>query len=668
MAEDLLAQGTVVLGAAVVVSTLLLRLGTSTIAGYLVVGAVIGPAGLGWLSESGALEQLSEVGVSFLLFTIGLEVSLPELRAHRRLVFGLGAAQVGATAALAATAASLLGVAPVTAVLLGAVVAMSSTALVAKGLADQQELDTPHGVASIAVLLFQDAFAVLLLALLPLLASPEPSVDASRIGFLVVRTGLVFAAVLAAAHWLVRPFLRWVGSTRSLELSLLAALFVALAAATVAHAAGMSPALGAFMAGTALADSEYRHQLEADIRPFREVLLGLFFLTTGALLDPGTLVTEGGPVLAAVVAVTAGKALLVTGLGLLFGLALLPSLRAALVLAHVGEFGLVLLGAGIRRGAVPEDVGQVLLSSAVLGFLLGAWMTRGNHRAALALLRLLPARVRRQALETGAPVEADLRHLEVGSRRLSGHVVIGGFGRTGQGVARVLSDEGVPWLALDLDAPRVADAHRGGEPVYFGDASVPGVLRAAGVERARALVVSFENAADALDAIRAAKSLSPKLVVVARLRDEEDLDAYLEAGADVALPVELEASLGLAAQLLLALGVEDARVRSRVEEIRCKRYAELRSYWPGETDWAQSPDDRRPVHLHSVAIAEEAPCIGRRPAELGLGACGARVVDALDRHGARFDPEARPLEAGDTLVLEGEDEAVEAARLRLLGD
>lgn len=668
MAGDLLAQGALVLGAAVLVSALLLRLGTSTIAGYLVVGALIGPAGLGWLAESGALEQLSEIGVSFLLFTIGLEVSIPELRAHRRLVFGLGAAQVGATAALAAAAAALLGVAAPTAVLLGAVVAMSSTALVAKGLADQQELDTPHGVASLAVLLFQDAIAVVLLALLPMLASREPEVEVLRIAFLVLRAALVFAGVLAAGHWLVRPFLRWVGSTRSLELSLLAGLFVALAAATGAHAAGMSPALGAFMAGTALAESEYRHQIEADIRPFREVLLGLFFLTTGALLDPRALVAEGGPILATVAAVTAGKALVLAGLGLLFGLALLPSLRAALVLAHVGEFGLVLLAAGIRRGAVPEEAGQVLLSSAILGFLVGAWLTRENHRAAVALMGLLPARLREQALEAGAPQEADLEHLAAGSRQLRDHVVVAGFGRTGQGVARVLAEEGVPWLALDLDAPRVADAHRGGEPVYFGDASMPGVLRAAGVERARALVVSFENTSDALDAIRAARSLSPKLVVVARLRDEEDLDAYLEAGADVALPVELEASLGLAAQLLLALGVEGPRVRHRVEAIRRRRYAELRSYWPGETDWAESPDDRRPVHLHSVEIPEEAPCIGHRLGELELEARGARVVDALDRHGARFDPAARALEAGDTLVLEGEDEAVEAARLRLLGD
>ncbi len=668
MAGDLLAQGALVLGATVLVSALLLRLGTSTIAGYLLVGALIGPAGLGWLTESGALEQLSEIGVSFLLFTIGLEVSLPELRARRRLVFGLGTAQVAATAGVGAAVAALLGVAPVPAALLGAVVAMSSTALVAKGLADQQELDTPHGVASIAVLLFQDAIAVLLLALLPLLASPGGRVDVLEIAFLVLRAGVVFAGVLAAAHFAVRPFLRWVGSTRSLELSLLAALFVALAAATVAHAAGMSPALGAFMAGTALAESEYRHQIEADIRPFREVLLGLFFLTTGALLDPRTLLAWSGPILATVAAVAAGKALVVAGLGVLFGLALLPSLRAALVLAHIGEFGLVLLGAGIRRGAVPEEAGQVLLSSAILGFLVGAWMTRGNHRAALALVGLLPARFRAEAVAAGAPEEANLEHLEAGSRRLRDHVVVGGFGRTGQGVARVLAEEGVPWIALDLDAGRVADAHRGGEPVYFGDVSVPGVLRAAGIERARALVVSFENASDALDAIRAARSLAPGLVVVARLRDEEDLDAYLEAGADVALPVELEASLGLAAQLLLALKVDAARVRRRVEGIRKRRYAELRSYWPGETDWAESPDDRRPVHLHAVVVPEEAPCVGRGLSELGLDALGARVVDARDRHGARFDPATRALEGGDTLVLEGEDEAVEAARLRLLGD
>jgi CPA2 family monovalent cation:H+ antiporter-2 len=628
--------------------------------GYLAVGILIGPHALGLVPDTGGTRYLAEFGVVFLMFSIGLEFSLPKLRAMRRIVLGLGLAQVLATIAAVMAAGYVaqrwfgMDVTLAGAFALGGALAMSSTAIVLKLLAERLELETEHGKRIVGVLLFQDLAVVPLLVIVPALATEAENVGLA-LGAALLKAAALLALLLAGGQWLLRRWLHLVARRKSHELFTLNVLLVTLLLAWLTEHAGLSLALGAFVAGMLIAETEYRHQVEEDIKPFREVLLGLFFVTIGMLLNVRVVAEQLGWVLLALTVPTAFKFLLIVGLARAFGAGAGTAIRAALPLATAGEFGFVLLQQAGGLRLLPADMMQVVLAAMLLSMLATPFLMQYSDRIAL---RFVASEWMQRALA--------LTQIATRSMATEKHVVICGYGRTGQHLAKMLEQENIDYVALDLDPDRVREAVAAGESVVYGDAARRETLAAAGVNRAAALVITYHNVASALKVIHFAHELNPRLPIIVRTADDADLDKLLAAGATEVVPEVFEGSLMLGSHALVLLGVPLARVVRRVREARDSRYRLLRGYFHGADDAAEF-DDGTHVRLHSVPIEAGAAAVGRRLGDLALAQIGAEVT-AVRRRGIRgADPsDDLVLQAGDVLVLRGAPEALELAEERLL--
>ena len=537
--------------------------------GYLAVGVLIGPNALGLTAshDQSAAEHLAEFGVVFLMFSIGLEFSLSKIRAMRSLVFGLGAAQVGGTMLLTLGCSVGLGLlAPrswphgvVDGVVLGGVLAMSSTAIVVKLLTDRIELESEHGRHIIGVLLFQDLAVVPLLVLVPALTSP-PAQLVMTLGWAALKAAVMLALILLAGGRLLRPWLRLVVRRKSDELFMLNLLLITLGLAWLTSLAGLSLALGAFLAGMLIAETEFRHQVESDIRPFRDVLLGLFFITIGMLLDWRLVLAQWWLVLLLATVPLLLKAALVAGVQRLRGTPDGVALRSALWLAPAGEFGIVLLNLAASRHLLPPEVISPVLAAVVLSMLGAPFLAQ--HIDAI-VLKLVASEWMRASLQL-----TDIARRTIKTQR---HVVIGGFGRCGQNLARLLHDEGVAYVALDLDPDRVAQARAGGWNVVYGDATRLSSLQAAGLGRASALALTYVDKRSALRVLELVHAQAPNLPVVVRTRDDSALDELRTAGATEVVPEVLEGSLMLASQTMAVVGVPLARVLARLRAVRAAR-------------------------------------------------------------------------------------------------
>ncbi len=450
------------------------RFGLSSVLGYLAGGVFLGPSLLGWLPANADLRRLAELGVVLLMFTIGLAFSLPRLLAAKRLVLGIGGAQVVVTTLAFLIAGMWLGLAPTPAFIVAGALAMSSTALVLKFLGENCELTAPHGRIASGVLLFQDVATVPLLVVVSILAD-DPARLGIELGWALVKTALVFTGLVIVGRRLLPPLLNWVAATRSLELFMLSALLLALSAAGVSSLAGLAPTLGAFMAGMLLGETPFRRQIEADIRPFRDLMLGLFFLTIGARLDVSVFGHAAAGVLLVLFAAVVVKALLVMPLIRAFGHSRAEAWRAGIALAQGGEFGLLLVSSGMSLNLLDADVAQPVLGGLILSMALAPLLLRFDARIAGWLLR-------DERLQASCDVEA---HIADHGAAFDRHVIVCGLGRVGQNLLEILDQEGIPGLALDLDPERVRQVVAAGRPVFLGNAAQPGVLRAAGVERAR---------------------------------------------------------------------------------------------------------------------------------------------------------------------------------------
>jgi CPA2 family monovalent cation:H+ antiporter-2 len=651
MPHDLFTSLLILLGTAVVVVWVFRRLRLSPILGYLVVGALVGPHGFGWLPDNEQTRFLAELGVVFLLFTVGLEFTLPELLSNRRLVLGLGGSEVLAGTALAGTLAWWLGVPPLGAALIGGAFAMSSTAIVIRQLAEQMELQTRHGRAAVAVLLLQDLATLPFLILLG--SAPEAGAGGLALVLPFLKGAAVFTLLYLAGRWLARPLLHWVASAHSNELFMLFALLIVVASAGLVHMAGLSAPLGAFLAGMVLGETEFRHQVEADVRPFQEVLLGLFFATIGMLLDVSQLLANGLWIALAALALVLGKGVLVAALARLVGERPVVSLRTAACLAQGGEFGLLLVAGGLQGGLIPERAGQTLLAAIILSMALAPVLVRFNGAVARWLTGL-------SAGEAGGPE----RLIEQEARALRDHVIIVGYARIGQNVATLLQEDSFDFVALDLDPARVREAREMGQPLFYGDATREPILRAAGVDRARALVITHDRPREAVHTVALARRLNPDLVILVRTRDDTHLAELLDAGATEVLPEGLEASLLLGAQLLVLLGRPESEVAERVAAIRADRYHLLREFIHGAEEGEE--EQRYQVRLHAVPLPRDAFAVGRRLADLDLG--GDVEVSAVRRAGITVPAptaDAR-LREGDVVLLRGRPEALERAEAVLL--
>ena len=653
-----LTQVLLLLAAAVLVVALARRLGLPAILGYLVVGMLLGPSAFALLEDVPATRALAEIGVVFLLFTLGLEFSWPRMLAMRRDVFGLGALQLLVVGGLAAAGAVLAHVPLAAAIVLGGAVAMSSTAIVLHQLTDQAELNRTHGRLAVAVLLFQDLAFVPLLTLATALgqdaAGPTPAVLLR-----LVSGGMVaLVVVYALGRWLLRPLFYVIAHSRLRELFTLTALLVVLASAWITRAVGLSMALGAFLAGMMLAESEYRQQVESAIRPFRELLLGLFFVSVGMLLDLHLLLRE----FYAVSLLLAGLVLLKVVAGALavrpFVSTTFKAVRTGIVLAGGGEFGVALLTIVLAHaGLVPAGLAQPLLAALVLSMLASPLLIRYNRSIARRLLgeRGPPG----TALEREEAAAADVARRE--------HVILCGFGRVGQNIARVLESQGFEYVALDLDPARIRQARQSGEPVLFGDSADEEMLGHAGLDTASAVVISFADPAVSLGIVRAVRRRRADVPLLVRTQDDTRLAELTAAGATEVVPETFEASLMLVSQVLMLLQVPVSKVVRTVADIRAGRYVTLRTVFRHVS--AGAIDDSRSYReeLRSIVLPPRAWSVGRTLA--AVRDRGAEVVfTAVRRQGitGREPDHSLELREGDVVVVYGTPEALEHAEAVLL--
>ncbi len=645
----------VLLGAAVVLVALFRYLRLPQVLAYLCAGVLVGPYGLGWIRDVQGIGQLAEFGLVFLMFTIGLEFSLPQLRAMKRMVLGLGGTQVLLSALSVGVVVWALGMPVRAAIVTGAVLSLSSTAISLKLLVEQVEQHSRHGWAALGVLLFQDLAVVPFLIVVPMLASGQAQPLFSALFWALAKGGVALLAILLVGPAILRPAFHRVALARSREFFMLTVLLVALASAWLTHLAGLSLALGAFIAGIMIGETEYRHQVESDILPFRDVLLGLFFITVGMLLNLSVLRSLWPWVLGGLIAMLVLKVGLVSVLGRAFGLEGGVALRTGLVLAESGEFGFALLIQAQQNHLLSGRIIDGVLATMVLSMLLAPLIIRFNGRIAL---RMVPGYRERRRNSLGA-----IRAETTGRQ---GHVIICGYGRSGQNLAWMLKQEGLPSLALDLDPVRVRDARDAGEPVIYGDAARPDILEAAGLMQARALAISFVDVPVALRILGATHQLRADMPVIVRTMDDRNLDELKAAGAVEVVPESLEGSLMMGSHLLMLLGVPVSRILRQVQTVRRDRYRMLHSFFHGAASEDQAEESYR-ERLHSIMLPTGAHAVAKRLADLELDRHGV-VVTAVRRSGITGSSPSPdiPLNEGDVLVLYGTPEALNSAEKVLM--
>lgn len=643
------------LASAVLVVVVFRTLKLPAIIGYLLVGVCIGPHGLGLVAEDDGTRELAEFGVVFLMFSVGLEFSLGRLMTMRRLVFGLGGSQVVATMALVSAAAWALGLDWRTGVVLGGVFAMSSTAIVTKLLEEKMELNSEHGRRIIGVLLFQDLAVVPLLIVIPALAEDSAGQLARSLMVAGIKAALVLGLLLFAGQRLMRAWFHLVARQKSSELFVLNVLLITLSLAYITSLAGLSLALGAFVAGMLISETEYRYQVEDDIKPFRDILLGLFFITIGMMLDFHALGADLGWVLLVVLVLVAVKTLLVAGLARLFGADTGVSLRTGLDLAQGGEFGFVLLSLAAGSSLLGPRVMQITLASIVVSMLLAPFIIEKSERM-----------VRRFRGAEWLSRAMALTQIAARSMAVEQHVLICGYGRSGQNLARLLERESIAFIALDNDPERVREAAAAGEEVVFGDATRREVLMAAGVMRAKVLVVSVADTRLALHVLAQVRDIRPELPVIVRTLDDTDIDTLKDAGAAEVVAEIMEGSLMLASHALMLIGVPLNRVLKRIRLSREQRYGLFRGFFRGVTD-TEDTDERGHARLHTVGVDPGAYAIGKTLAELDLARQQVEVKSIRRRNIRGIAPEPETVvEEGDLLVLLGAEENLAAAEIRLL--
>jgi CPA2 family monovalent cation:H+ antiporter-2 len=629
--------------------------------GYLAVGVVIGPNALALAKNADGVRHLGEFGVVFLMFVIGLEFNLPKLRSMRNHVFGLGLFQVALTM-LVTTAASMAFalMAPThwgmdwrTALALSSAMAMSSTAIVVKLMSERLEMETEHGKRVMGVLLFQDLAVVPLLVLIPALsASPEQMVE--TLAWALLKATALITLLLVGGPRIMRWWLTLVARRKSEELFVLNLLLVTLGLAWLTELAGLSLALGAFIAGMLISETQYKHQVETDIRPFHDVLLGLFFISIGMMLD-WRLVLERWPLVLLLVTVPVlYKAVVVTFLARALGSSMGVALRTGLYLAQAGEFGFVLLTLAQGNKLVPPELLNPILAAMVLSMLATPFIIMRSNQIVMKL-------VSNEWLMESVQMTSIARK----SIKANKHVIICGYGRCGQNLARMLDKEAIPYIALDLDPDRVRQAAAAGDSVVFGDAARLQALMAAGLARASAVVVTYLETPSAMKVLTHIKEHAPQVPVVVRTQDDHDLEALRHAGATEVVPEAIEGSLMLATHALALVGVPTRRVIRIVQEQRDARYKLLRGFFRGADDGAV--DELQQERLTSLSLPLNARSVGRTLGDLDLPALEVRLV-SLRRDNGQAMPlvDDLVLMAGDSLVLSGKADALEQAERALL--
>ncbi len=622
--------------------------------GYLIVGILIGPHALGWIPDAPQTRHLAEFGVVFLMFSIGLEFSLTRLRTMQRVVFGLGAAQVAATMLLVMLTSLFFGLDWRAGLALGGVLAMSSTAIVSKMLVERAELNAPHGQKIMGVLLFQDLAVVPLIIIIPALAS-EPGDLPATLAVALLKAAVVLSALLFFGQHLLRPWFHLVARQKSSELFMLNVLLFTLGLAWLTELAGLSLALGAFVAGMLISETEYRYQVEEDIKPFRDVLLGLFFVTIGMLLNLGSVLGGFGWIVLVLLILLPFKAVVVALLARWLDADWGTAIRSGLGLAQAGEFGFVLLTLAGGVNLLPPAVMQNVLAAMLISMLIAPFLIQ--HAEAI-VRRISPAEWMNRAMQ--------LHQVAVQSMAVDAHIIICGYGRSGQALAHFMQQEHIHFIALDLDSRHVREAAAEGANVVFGDAAKREVLLAAGLMRAKTLVITYDDKHSALKILHHVKELRPDLPVIVRTADETHIEALKQAGAAEVVAEVLEGSVMLASQAMLMSGVPLNRVIRRIQENRARRYSMFSSFLRAPADAVGETTENLQPRFHSVLLGERDAAVGKTLDEVNLA--GMEVeVNSMRRHNVHGSQPAGDmvLRAGDVLVLLGQQNPLLAAEKRL---
>ncbi|MCX7133283.1 cation:proton antiporter [Aeromonas sp.] len=641
----------ILLFAAVLLVAIFRRLGQPVILAYLLAGVVLGPYGAAVITGQAIMQTIAELGIVFLMFSLGLEFSLPRLIAMRMLVLGVGGLQVLFTSSLFFWLAWWWGLSLAQALVVSGTLALSSTAVVIKQLGEQKQLHTRRAQLGVSVLLFQDLAVVPLLVMIPILARPEVQGSAllAEIAWATLKGLFALSSLLAVGKWLLPLLFHEVARARSDELFVLSALLVALLAASLTQWMGLSMALGAFLAGMMLGESHYRHQLEVDIRPFRDVLMGLFFITIGMTMDWQLVARAWWQVILSVLGLILIKSLLVLLAGRLMGERKRDAMATGIMLSQVGEFGFVLLALANHHGLLDHQLISLLIGIGVTSIAMTPWLVQRAHGLARSLTD-----------------SALLSRSEVAQSGLSKHqhVIIAGFGRAGQTCARFLKLEDIPFLALDLDPERVSEAKSAGEQVAFGDASRRDILLAAGLLRARLVIITFDDRKRVEAMLTLIKELAAEVRVLVRTRDDSFLEAFKQAGAYEVIPESQEGALMLVSHLLLNCNVPIGRVIRRMEHERSSQYRFLHGFYWGDQSAGNLETDQLLERLHPVLLHDQAWAVGRTVQALALDTVRIKEVQRGEQ-----SLEPRPeltLAAGDRLVLFGNAVAMEQAEQRLL--
>ncbi|NVO06442.1 MAG: cation:proton antiporter [Rhodoferax sp.] len=629
--------------------------------GYLCVGVVIGPNALALSKNVEAVQHLGEFGVVFLMFVIGLEFNLPKLRSMRQHVLGLGTLQVVLTMLLGTAAMVLLNdrlpelwdMDWKAALTLSGALAMSSTAIVVKLMVERLEMESEHGKRVMGVLLFQDLALVPLLVLVPALGASAQNLVAA-LGMAALKATVLVTVLLVGGQHVMRHWLTLVARRKSDELFVLNLLFITLGLAWLTQEAGLSLALGAFIAGMLISETEYKHQVETDIRPYHDVLLGLFFISIGMLLDWRLVLQNWGLVLLLVLVPPVIKVALITGLSRGLGASTGVALRTGLYLGQAGEFGFVLLTLAEENSLVPPALLNPILAAMVLSMVVTPFIVMYSNQI---VMRLVATEWLQQSLQ--------LTTIARKSINVNKHVLICGFGRCGQNLARMLESQNIPYMALDLDPDRVHQAAAAGHTVAFGDSGRLQALMAAGLARASAVVVTYLDEPAAFKVLSHTQAHAPQVPVIVRTQDDHSLEKLQAAGATEVVPESIEGSLMLASHALALVGVPMRRVIRIVQDQRDARYNLLRGFFHGADD--NSVDELEHERLATVSLPPGAKVVGRSLASLALDGMDVRVLSLRRSHGKAVAATAvELLQDGDTLVLSGRADALALAEQRLL--
>ncbi|MDN3653254.1 cation:proton antiporter [Thalassotalea ponticola] len=632
---------------AVVCVWLFRRVNLPAILAYLVAGIAIGEHGFNVLNSQVDYDHIGEIGIVFLLFTLGLEFSLPKLMAMRHLVFGVGLKQVVLSILAFWALALLFNMDSKSALVVGAVLALSSTAIVIRQLNERGSIKRKSGQISVAILLFQDIAVVPLLIIIPLLSSSNGASMMLALSQALLKGVFVVALLMSVGKWILPKIYQQIASVRSDELFVLTTLFVTLFASGLTQAFGLSLALGAFLAGMMLSESEYKYQLEADIRPFRDILMGLFFITVGMKLDPAILITSPLTILAIVVAFMLIKFVIIGVLAIRAGESRKDAWAAAFMLAQMGEFGFVLISLADTHNVLAPQLSSLLLGAGIVSMAITPYMIKHARAWAVKLAY-------RETLDE--PVESVPKQ----HAKISKHVVICGFGRVGQTVSRFLKQEKIPYVAIDIDPLRVHEAKDSGEHVLFGSARQSEVLEAANISQARLVVVSYGVAEQSVEVVQKIRSLSHDVPILVRTRNDDALTSLKGAGANEVVPESLEGSLMLVSQVLSLSGVPFARVIRRIQDERKNHYNRLHGFYPGVDTNMSSESIERLEFIHPVLIPDDAWVIGKQVGELDLTQRRVDIIGVRREHYEITDIDAKfIIKAQDMVILQGKPRRVE---------